>query len=107
VDVVITGADRVALNGDTANKVGTYPLALAAKAASVPFYIAAPLSTFDRAAKTGDDIPVEQRSSREILGEAPIQGVDALNLAFDITPGALIKGWITETGLQRPPFSFL
>ena len=106
VDVVITGADRIALNGDTANKIGTYPLALAAKATGVPFYIAAPLSTFDRKLKTGGEIPVEVRSSTEVLGPESRKGVDAVNLAFDVTPHELIHGWITEIGLLKPPFVF-
>ena len=106
VDVVITGADRIALNGDTANKVGTYPLALAAHRAGIPFYIAAPLSTFDRKLKTGDEIPVEVRGAGEILGEEPREGVEAVNLAFDITPHDLIHGWITEIGVIKPPFPF-
>lgn len=115
VDIVITGADRIAANGDTANKVGTYLKALAAKAAGVPFYIAAPWSTVDLACPSGKDIPIEERSADE-LRLSTGQTVDGQNLsvacfdaeeavcnpAFDITPAALITGIITESGIYRP-----
>jgi len=112
VDLVITGADRVAANGDAANKIGTYGLALSARAHDVPFYVAAPLSTIDRVTVTGDDIVIEERSPDEVLfaeglGEdgraarvrlAPA-GAKALNPAFDVTPHGLIAGLITEAGI--------
>ena len=103
VDVVITGADRIAANGDTANKVGTYPLALAAREAGVPFYVAAPMSTFDFDTDSGDSIPIERRRRGELL-EEDRPGVAAYNPAFDVTPAELIKGWITEKGILHPPF---
>ena len=112
VDLVITGADRIAMNGDTANKVGTYAKALAARAHGIPFYVAAPLTTIDRATATGADIPIEERPADELLtaeglddaGEirrvrlAPA-GTAALNPAFDVTPHALITALITEVGV--------
>ena len=104
-DLVIVGADRVAANGDTANKIGTYSVALGAREAGVPFYVAAPLSTFDLTLATGAQIPVEERDSSEVLGRTAPAGVGALNPAFDVTPAALITGWITEKGVLRPPFA--
>jgi methylthioribose-1-phosphate isomerase len=105
VDLVLVGADRIAVNGDTANKIGTYAVALAAAAAAVPFYVAAPTSTFDPTLPDGAAIPVEERDPREVLGERGIPGVGALNPAFDVTPAARITGWITEWGVLRPPFT--
>ncbi len=104
VDLVIVGADRVARNGDTANKIGTFGVALAAREARVPFYVAAPLTTFDFTVRTGEEIPVEERGAGEVLGEGAAEGVGALNPAFDVTPAHLIAGWITEAGVLRPPF---
>lgn len=106
VDLVITGADRIAANGDTANKIGTYGVAVLARAHGIPFYVAAPSSTFDLSLRTGAAIPIEQRDSREIthgLGRqiAP-DGVKVYNPAFDITPAHLIAGIVTEKGLIRP-----
>jgi len=101
VDLVITGADRIAANGDVANKIGTYGLAVLARAHSIPFYVAAPLSTFDRDLPTGDDIPIEQRSADEVE-VAP--GVDVLNPAFDVTPAELITALVTDRGVLRPPY---
>ncbi len=112
VDLVLTGADRIAANGDTANKIGTYARALAAHAHGIPFYVAAPLSTIDRSTATGGEIPIEERSPDEVLtveglddsGEsvrvrvAPV-GTEALNPAFDMTPHALITGLITQVGI--------
>jgi len=95
VDLVIVGADRIAANGDTANKVGTYLKALAARAHGVPFYVAAPLSTIDFACPAGDAIPIEERAAEE-LGAGP---VPAANPAFDVTPAALIDGIIAEHGV--------
>jgi methylthioribose-1-phosphate isomerase len=106
VHIVITGADRIAANGDAANKIGTYGVALLAKAHGVPFYVAAPSSTFDLSLTNGDAIPIEQRDPREVthgLGKqiAP-DGVKVYNPAFDVTPAALIEGIITEKGLIQP-----
>jgi len=106
VNLVITGADRIAANGDTANKIGTYGVALLAEAHGIPFYVAAPSSTFDLALASGDAIPIEQRDSREVthgLGKqiAP-DGVKVYNPAFDVTPARLIAAIITERGLIRP-----
>jgi methylthioribose-1-phosphate isomerase len=106
VHLVITGADRIAANGDTANKIGTYGVALLAQAHGIPFYVAAPSSTFDLSLPTGDAIPIEQRDPREVthgLGKqvAP-DGVKVYNPAFDVTPARLIAGIITERGLIQP-----
>ena len=107
VTCVIVGADRIAANGDTANKIGTYPLALAAKAHNVPFYVAAPQSTFDLATPNGAAIPIEERRPEEItmLGDRRIapEGVAVWNPAFDVTPAALITGFITDRGLLTRP----
>lgn len=108
VQLVITGADRIAANGDSANKIGTYGVALLARHFGVPFYIAAPLSTIDPEIAGGADIPIEERSAEEVLeicGQriAP-EGVKALNFAFDVTPADLISGIITETGILAPPY---
>ncbi len=102
VDLVITGADRIAANGDAANKIGTYGLAVLARAHGIPFYIAAPRSTFDAELPSGDAIPIEQRDPAE-LAAAP--GVDALNPAFDVTPAGLIGALITDRGVIYPPFA--
>ncbi|MBZ0188694.1 MAG: S-methyl-5-thioribose-1-phosphate isomerase [Candidatus Obscuribacterales bacterium] len=108
IDLVITGADRIALNGDAANKIGTYSLAVLANHHQIPFYIAAPLSTFDRHLKSGDDIPIEHRSESEItLIEGRPNTVAegrALNPAFDVTPAALIASIVCEKGVLRRPF---
>ena len=109
VDLIIVGADRIAGNGDTANKIGTYSLAVLARHHGVPFYVAAPLSTFDFTLTDGSQIPVEERNPDEVTGlygqkvaphEAP-----ALNLAFDVTPNELIAGIITEKGIAQPPYA--
>lgn len=106
VDVVITGADRIASNGDAANKIGTYPLAVMAKHHNVPFLVAAPSSTFDLTIKDGSAIPIEQRSSEEITeGFGPRTappGVKTYSPAFDVTPAELITAIITERGVIRP-----
>jgi methylthioribose-1-phosphate isomerase len=109
VNLVITGADRIAANGDTANKIGTYALAVLAKENHIPFYIAAPLSTIDLSIETGDDIPIEERSSDEVttfrgVRSAPA-GMPVYNPAFDVTPNRYITAIITEKGVIRPPFA--
>jgi methylthioribose-1-phosphate isomerase len=103
---VIVGADRIAANGDVANKIGTYGLALAAKAHGIPFYVAAPTSTFDPATSNGDGIPIEQRDGSEVANwqgtrTAP-PGVRVWNPAFDVTPAALITAIITDRGIFKP-----
>jgi methylthioribose-1-phosphate isomerase len=102
VDVVIVGADRIAANGDVANKIGTYALALAAAANGVPFYVAAPQSTIDPATPDGNAIVIEHRDRGE-MGELPA-GVHAWNPAFDVTPRELVTGYITDRGFVEPPF---
>lgn len=108
VDKVVVGADRIAANGDAANKIGTMGVAILAKHFGVPFYVAAPLSTIDRETPTGDDIPIEDRTPREVthVGETQIvpDEVEVYNLAFDPTPNDLIAGIITEEGILEPPF---
>jgi methylthioribose-1-phosphate isomerase len=107
VDLVVVGADRVAANGDVANKIGTYPLAVLARHHGVPFYVAAPTSTIDLSTPTGADIPVEVRSPDEIvhLGRRRVApaGMRALNRAFDVTPAALVTALVTERGVASPP----
>jgi methylthioribose-1-phosphate isomerase len=106
---VIVGADRIAANGDTANKIGTFGLALAAKRFDVPFYIAAPSSTIDPAIPNGAAIPIEQRDEDEVKNFRGIKitpdDADAYNPAFDVTPNDLIAGFITEKGVVQPPFA--
>ncbi len=108
VDAVITGADRIAANGDTANKIGTYSLAVLARYHGIPFYVAAPLSTFDWNIEQGGEIPIEERSAEEvrtIKGSClTVPAVDVFNPAFDITPEHLITAIICEKGIIRPPF---
>lgn len=108
IDMVVVGADRIAQNGDTANKIGTYSVAVLAARNNVPFYIAAPLSTVDMSLNNGSEIPIEERSHEEVTtvkGQriAP-EGVDVYNPAFDITEAELIKGIITEKGIAYPPY---
>ena len=108
VDVVIVGADRVAANGDVANKIGTYPLAVLAKRHGIPFYVAAPLSTFDPKIPDGSRIPIEERPAAEVTGYrgtrwAP-EGVSVRNPAFDVTPAELITAIISEKGIASPPY---
>ena len=108
VDGIVVGADRIAANGDTANKIGTYTVAVLAHRHDVPFYVAAPLSTIDRATPNGAAIPIEERRSSEVTEVfgtriAPDQ-TEALNFAFDVTPAELIAGIITEVGVLRPPY---
>ena len=108
VQAVVLGADRIAANGDTANKIGTYGVAIMARAHGVPFYVAAPTSTIDRHTACGRDIPIEERPSREVthVGETQItpDGVKVFNFAFDVTPANLIDAIITEKGVLRAPF---
>jgi len=107
VDAAIVGADRVAANGDTANKVGTYPLALAASAAGIPFVVAAPTSTIDAQLPDGDSIEIEERDADEVRAfagaDATLPGTGVRNPAFDVTPAALITALVTERGVARPP----
>jgi methylthioribose-1-phosphate isomerase len=110
VNVVLVGADRVAANGDVANKIGTYKLAVVAQANSIPFYSCVPTSTIDLSLPTGDDIPIEERPAEEITGITylgrPIapEGVRVANPAFDVTPHAYVTGIVTENGIAYPPF---
>ena len=106
VQAVVTGADRIAANGDSANKIGTYSLAVLAKHHGIPFYIAAPASTFDLSIKSGDQIPIELRDSGEITNgfgrQTAPDDVQVYNPAFDVTPADLIEAIITEHGLIQP-----
>ncbi|HLN30165.1 MAG TPA: S-methyl-5-thioribose-1-phosphate isomerase [Gemmataceae bacterium] len=106
VHAVVVGADRIAANGDTANKIGTYGVALLAQAHGIPFYVAAPSSTFDLSLPTGDAIPIEQRDPREVTHgfgrQTAPEGVKVYNPAFDVTPARLISAIITESGLIQP-----
>ena len=109
VNCVVVGADRIAANGDVANKIGTYSIAVLAKENSVPFYVAAPISTLDLSLTTGDDIPIEERDPREVLEYAGIrvapEGVKAAHPAFDVTPSRYVSAIITENGIARAPYS--
>jgi translation initiation factor eIF-2B subunit alpha/methylthioribose-1-phosphate isomerase len=106
VDAVIVGADRICGNGDFANKIGTYTKALLARAHEIPFFVAAPVSTFDFELESGVDIPIEERDAKEVLymGEFRVapEGVEALNPAFDVTPASLVTGIITDRGIITP-----
>jgi methylthioribose-1-phosphate isomerase len=108
VNFVVVGADRIAANGDFANKIGTYPVAVLAREHGVPFYVAAPLSTIDLATPDGGRIPIEERDRREVTHVGPTQlapdGARVWNPAFDVTPGTLVTGIITERGIARAPF---
>jgi methylthioribose-1-phosphate isomerase len=109
IDLVVVGADRIAANGDTANKIGTYTLAVLAHAHAIPFYVAAPLSTIDLETPDGDHIPIEERQAKEVthLGGTQLTPIGALirNPAFDVTPHRLISGIITERGVVRAPYT--
>ena len=110
VDLVVTGADRIAANGDTANKIGTYALAVLAKHHGVPFYVAAPFSTIDPAIASGAEIVIEERDAAEVRhvgGQltAP-EASPVYNPAFDVTPAGLIAAIVTERGVFRPPYGF-
>lgn len=108
IDMVVVGADRIASNGDTANKIGTYTVAIAAKYHNIPFYIAAPLSTIDVNIKTGAEIPIEERSHEEVTHingkRVCAEGVNIINPGFDVTPNELITGIITEVGILKPDY---
>jgi methylthioribose-1-phosphate isomerase len=107
VDIVVVGADRIALNGDTANKIGTYTVAVLAERHRIPFYVAAPLSTIDIAIADGSMIPIEERDPAEVTGFRGVrwaaEGVSVANPAFDVTPAALITGIITEKAVVMRP----
>jgi methylthioribose-1-phosphate isomerase len=108
IDAIVVGADRIAANGDTANKIGTYGLAVAAKYHSIPFYVAAPVSTVDFNISTGNEIPIEERGREEVACFAGIPtspvGTNVYAPAFDVTPNELIAALVTDTGVLRPPF---
>src|SRR5437879_4783506 len=108
VDLVVVGADRIAANGDTANKIGTYGVAVLAREHNIPFYVAAPLSTVDLETPDGEHIPIEERSAREVthVGSSQLapEGAQIWNPAFDVTPNHLITGIITERGIFRAPY---
>jgi methylthioribose-1-phosphate isomerase len=110
IDLVITGADRIAVNGDSANKIGTYNLAVLCKHHGIPFYVAAPSSTFDKNCLSGDQIKIELRNKKELthFGEKQITSdeYDAYCPAFDVTPHNLITAIITEKEVYKPPFNF-
>lgn len=109
IDVVVVGADRIAANGDTANKIGTYTVAIAAKYHNIPFYVAAPLSTIDTNIKTGAEIIIEERAHEEVttINNERIcpQNINIINPGFDVTPNELISGIITEAGILRPDYN--
>jgi methylthioribose-1-phosphate isomerase len=108
IGCVVVGADRIAANGDVANKIGTYPVAVLAHENGVPFYVAAPVSTLDLSLASGDQIPIEERPAREVthvfgVRIAP-EGVAVANPAFDVTPSRYVTAIVTERGVARPPF---
>jgi methylthioribose-1-phosphate isomerase len=109
VNAVVVGSDRIAANGDVANKIGTYMVAVLAKRHGIPFYVAAPMSTVDMNCPTGDEIPIEERDSREVTHVKDIQlapdGVSVSNFAFDVTPNDLVDAIITEKGVARKPYT--
>ena len=109
VQAVVVGSDRIAANGDVANKIGTYMVAVLARQHGIPFYVAAPLSTIDLNCPTGEDIPIEERDTREITHVKDIQlapeGIDVSNYAFDVTPNEFVTAIITEKGVARAPYS--
>ena len=109
IDCVVVGADRIAANGDTANKIGTYMVAVLAKQHDIPFYVAAPVSTVDLSLPTGEQIPIEERDAREVthIREQRLapEGVAVQNPAFDVTPNELVAAIITDRGIARPPYT--
>ena len=108
IGCVVVGADRIAANGDVANKIGTYGLAVLAKENNVPFYVAAPISTLDLTLDSGDAIPIEERAGREVthIGNVQIapEGIRVANPAFDVTPNRYVSAVITERGVARAPY---
>lgn len=108
IQICFVGADRIAANGDTANKIGTYGVAVLAREHGIPFYVVAPSSTVDLAMETGDEIEIEERHHDEVthLGGVRVapEGIGVANPAFDVTPGKYITGIITEAGIAYPPF---
>ena len=109
VNAVVVGSDRIAANGDVANKIGTYMVAVLARQHGIPFYVAAPMSTVDMNCPTGDDIPIEERDIREVthikdIALAP-EGISVGNFAFDVTPNELVDAIITEKGVARKPYT--
>lgn len=108
VQAVIVGADRITLNGDVANKIGTYSVAVLAKEHNIPFYVAAPVSTFDFSMQSGSDIPIEERDAAEVVNFSGVstapEGVDVFNPAFDVTPNVLVSAIITEYGVLKKPY---
>ena len=109
INVIVVGADRIAANGDVINKIGTYTVAVLARENKIPFFVAAPRSTFDLAVATGAEVPIEERDPGEVLEVGGVRiaplGVDVRNPAFDVTPAALVTAIICETGIARPPFN--
>ncbi len=109
IDIVVVGSDRIAANGDIANKIGTYNVAVLAKEHGIPFYVAAPLSTIDRNCPDGDSIPIEERDPREVteFHGTPVapEGVGVKNPAFDVTPASYVKAIVTDKGIARPPYT--
>jgi methylthioribose-1-phosphate isomerase len=108
ISLVITGADRIAQNGDTANKIGTYTVAVLAREHNIPFYVAAPMSTIDFTIRNGDQIPIEERDPDEVkwIGDVCLSPsrIEVRNPAFDVTPAQFITAIITEQGIARPPY---
>jgi methylthioribose-1-phosphate isomerase len=108
ITCVVVGADRIAANGDVANKIGTYPVAVLAREHGIPFYVAAPTSTLDLSLASGDAIPIEERRPEEVTHLQGVRiapdGVEVLNPAFDVTPADYITAIITERGVARPPY---
>jgi methylthioribose-1-phosphate isomerase len=108
IDAVVVGADRIAANGDTANKIGTYTVAVLAKVHGVPFYVAAPLSTVDLSVASGNGIPIEERDAAEVTSfrgqQVAPRGARAYHPAFDVTPAANVAAIVTEAGVLRPPY---
>jgi methylthioribose-1-phosphate isomerase len=108
ISAVIVGADRIAANGDTANKIGTYSLAVLAKSHNIPFYVAAPTSTIDMAVANGDEIPIEERSPEEVTTlngrRIAAEGIGVRNPSFDVTPCEYISAIITDQGVHKAPF---
>jgi len=106
---VVVGADRIAANGDVANKIGTYPLSVLARENGIPFYVAAPVSTFDLRTASGADIPIEERAAEEVTHHAgrrvAPEGVAVRNPAFDVTPHRFVTAIVCEKGVARPPYA--